>query len=234
MSHPAVAPSTPSRPRTPGAGRLASCVLALLMAALAAGCGSAPPTRYYLLASPSVAAGAAAETATRSAEGASEERTAAGLRLGVETFAVDPPYDQNRVVFRIGEGSGEVGFYEQHRWAAPPGRLVATALASGLRGLEGLSEVEPATVTGRYDLVLTGRVICLEEIDLPDRQLARLQLDLKLYRLSDETLLWSRLLSAETAGEAADASDIMRQMQTAFEQLLGELRGELARAVSSL
>lgn len=194
-------------------------ILALLAATLLfAACGSAPMTRYYLLAPPAMK-----DVIAEKHEGA---------RLGVETFAVDPPYDQNRLVYRIGEGSGEVGFYEQHRWAAEPGRLVATGLAAGLRQLPGLATAEPASVVGEYDYLLTGRVVSLEEVDVPGRQISRLALDLKLYSVADETLRWSGFLTAESGGQAADASDVMRQMQAAFNDLLDQLRSEIGPVVA--
>ena len=190
----------------------------VLVALLLGACGSVTPTRYYLLAPPAMN-GVAAEKHE-------------GLRLGVETFAVDPPFDQNRLVYRIGENAGEVGFYEHHRWAAEPGRLVSTALAAGLRTLDGLATAEPASAVADYDLLLSGRVVSLEEVDLPGRQVSRLALDLKLYRLEDDMLVWSGFLTAESGGQAQDASDIMRQMQAAFEDLLRQLQDELRPVVA--
>ncbi|MEO1370299.1 MAG: ABC-type transport auxiliary lipoprotein family protein, partial [Acidobacteriota bacterium] len=130
-----------------------------------------------------------------------------------------------------GEASGEVGFYERHRWAAEPGRLVSTALAAGLRQLDGLATSEPARAIGKYDLVLSGRVVSLEEVDLPGSHVARIGLDLRLYSNADGALLWSGFLTAESRGQAADASDIMGQMQEAFEQLLDQLRREMGAAL---
>ncbi|MEM8960414.1 MAG: ABC-type transport auxiliary lipoprotein family protein [Acidobacteriota bacterium] len=191
--------------------------LTVLVTLTLSACGSTVPTRYYLLAPPAM-------------DGVAAEKHE-GLRLGVETFAVDPPFDQNRLVYRIGEQAGEVGFYEHHRWAAETGRLVSTALAAGLRGLDGLATAEPATLLADYDLLLTGRVISLEEVDLPDRQVARLAVDVKLYRLEDEAMIWSGFLTAESGGQARDASDIMRQMQEAFADLLRQLRDEIGPVV---
>ncbi|MEO1087523.1 MAG: ABC-type transport auxiliary lipoprotein family protein [Acidobacteriota bacterium] len=202
------------RPKKPSTPVLWALIFAT--AALSA-CGTAPATRYYLLAPPAMD-GVAAEKAD-------------GLRLGVETFAVDPPFDQSRLVYRIGEASGEVGFYEQHRWAAEPGRLVSTALAAGLRQLDALATSEPARAVGRYDVILSGRVVSLEEIDVPGSQIARIGLDLRLYAGADDALLWSGFLTAESRGNAADASDIMGQMQEAFNDLLGQLSRELSVAL---
>ncbi len=195
-------------------------VLLLPLAAFVLACGSVPPTHYYVLVPPLQGDG---EGETHAASDPAD-----GLRLGVETFAVDPPYDQDRLVYRVGRDSGKVGFYSHHRWAATPGRLAATALAAGLRGTPGLAAVEPATVTGSYTHLLAGRVISIEEIDLPGgRHLARVQLDLKLLDAADDTVVWTRFVAAEVGGEAEDASDVMRQMQAAFQEVVEEIRGEL-------
>lgn len=182
----------------------------VLLALAAVACRPIPVTHYYVLAPPEQDAGNAG----------------VGVRLGVETFAVDPPYDQERLVYRVGRAASEVGFYDHHRWAAPPGRLVATALAAGLAGTPGLAAVEPARVNGDYSALLAGRVIALEEVDLPERQLARIQVDLKLFD-ENGALVWSRLVTVEDGGRAEDVADVMRRMQSAFAKLVAEVRSAL-------
>jgi len=61
---------------------------------------------------------------------------------------------------------------------------------------------------------------------------SRLAFDMKLYSVADETLRWSGFLTAESGGQAADASDVMRQMQAAFDDLLAQLRAELGPVVA--
>jgi ABC-type uncharacterized transport system auxiliary subunit len=192
------------------------------VAALAAACGSVPATHYYVLAPPMAAAGAAGAPA------------AGGVRLGVETFAVDPPYDQDRLVYRVGRDSPEVGFYHHHRWSAPPGRLVATALAAGLAGTPGVAGVEPARVNGRYSHLLAGRVVALEEVDLPGRQVARIQLDVELVDPTDGSVIWTRFVTAELEGRAEDAADVVRQMQAAFAEAVATVRADLDRILKRL
>ena len=186
------------------------------LSALAAACGSVPTTHYYVLAPPM-------------AEDDGSSTEAGGVRLGVETFAVDPPYDQNRLVYRVGRDSPEVGFYNHHRWSASPGRLVATALAAGLEGTPGLADVEPARVTGSYTHLLAGRVVALEEIDLPGGglQVARIQIDLKLLEPDGGPVIWERFVTAEEEGRAEDAADVIRQLQAAFAEVVRTVRTEL-------
>ena len=183
------------------------------------GCaGSLPLTHYYTLRRPQEAAavhlGGTAST---------------GLAVGVDTFIVDPPYDQDRLVYRTAHNSSEVGFYAYHRWASPLGRLVAVALAEGLSGTAGIVSIEPTASAGKYDAHLGGRVIYLEEIDLPTTQEARLALDLRLVD-SEGNTLWSQILSSSVSGQAENASQIMLQMTKAFDDILGQAREGMLEA----
>ena len=70
--------------------RLAMFLLTLLVLGA---CGSAPTTRYYVLApTPPTLVG---------------DSSLEGLRVGVEPFTVDPPYDRDQLVYRLGVDSVE-------------------------------------------------------------------------------------------------------------------------------
>lgn len=186
------------------------------------GCaGSLPVTHYYTLRHPLEGIGSTAGSAIR-----------AGLRVGVDTFLVDPPYDQDRLVYRTSQHSSEVGFYAYHRWASPLGRLIAVALAEGLSGTDGIASIEPASFGGKYDAHLGGRVIYLEEIDLPTKQVARLALEMRLIDSKGNTL-WSQTLSSSVSGQAENAAQIMLQMTRAFEDVLGQARAGLVGALEA-
>lgn len=191
-------------------------LLSLLL--LITACRSAPTTRYYVLA-PSQAEPATVPTSSESQ----------GLRIGVEPFTVDPPYDRDQLVYRLGVDSVEVGFYSYHRWAAPLSELVAVAMADGLRGTTGIRSIEPWTSAGEYDALLHGRVVYLEEIDVPDRQEARMRLELRL--VGDEgSILWSQEVSGSASGHSATVAEIVEQLYSAFDQVLQQTRSSLAAA----
>ena len=189
-------------------------LLALLMTL---SCRSAPTTRYYVLAPTRTAPAAVAESGGP-----------AGLRVGVEPFTVDPPYDRDQLVYRLGVDSVEVGFYAFHRWAAPLSELVAVAMAEGLRGTSGIADIEPWSSGGDYDALLRGRVIYLEEIDVPGRQEARLRLELRLMSLDGATL-WSQEISGSAAGQSETVAQIVEQLYAAFDQALEQARSGIAR-----
>ena len=152
------------------------------------GCGSTPTTHYYVL----------APTAVTSPPAPASE----GLRIAVEPFTVDPPYDRDQLVYRLGADSLEVGFYTYHRWAAPLGDLVALSLAEGLQGTPGIRSIEPWSSSGEYDALLRGRVLYLEEVDTPGSQEARLRLELRLVD-HDGVVFWSEEVAGSSAGAMA-------------------------------
>lgn len=191
-------------------------ILALL---LVAGCRSAPTTRYYVVAPTRTAPVAVAESGDSS-----------DLRIGVEPFAVDPPYDRDQLVYRLGADSVEVGFYSYHRWAAPLSDLLAVAMAEGLRGTPGIASIEPWSSGGDYDALLRGRVIYLEEIDVPGQQEARMRLELRLVS-ADGSTLWSQEVSGSAAGQNETVAQIVEQLYAAFDKALEEARSGLRRAL---
>ena len=190
-----------------------------LAVSLLGACSSAPPTHYYILAPtrPATEVAAAAVDPT-------------GLTIGVEPFTVDPPYDRDQLVYRLGTDSVEVGFYTYHRWAAPLGDLVAVSMAEGLRGTPGIDRIEPVISGADYSALLRGRVVYLEEIDVPGAQQARLGLELRLVDSGGE-MLWSGEVEGSAAGSNETVAGIVEQLYQAFDQALGEARAELKQAV---
>lgn len=202
------------------------CAMALL--GLAAGCSGGPvaETRYYTLRPPT---GNEAGVAT-------EETTAAtggeGLAVGVESIVVDPPYDQDRLVFRAGAQSVEVGFYNYHRWASPLSQLTATALAEGLRGTPGIATIEPAASGTTYGARLGGRLIYLEEVDRSGAQEVRVALDLEL-RDPTGRVIWSERLIESSTVDVESVPEIVREAQVLFARLLERAGSEIAAALST-
>lgn len=193
-------------------------VMLLAVPLLLAACRSAPTTRYYVLA-PSREVPASVTPAA----------DAEGLRIGVEPFTVDPPYDRDQLVYRLGADSVEVGFYTYHRWAAPLSELMAVAMAEGLRGTPGIELIEPWTSAGEYTALLHGRLIYLEEIDVPGQQQARLRMELRLVD-PDGAMIWSDEVSGSASGQSETVEQIVQQLYAAFDQALDQTRASLAQA----
>lgn len=188
------------------------------MLLLSIGCSAVPEIRYFDLARPL--------DAIPGDDGVDPQASAASpddRRWAVAELAVDPPYDQDRLVYRQSPSSGEVGFYEFTRWAAPLGQLLQKELVRRLEAVKGLASVE-SQVNGRsYHRVLQGRVLQAEEVDLPDGSIvARLRLDLRLED-SDGGLCWHDEIGGEASGRARHGAEVMALFHGAADQLFDEL-----------
>ena len=183
--------------------------------ALLAGCSQLPPTHYYVLEIDRPPAAAAASGA---------------VSIGVRPFAVDAPYDQERIVYRIGERSPEVGFYSYHLWAAPLSSMLPAAVAGALSGTAGVLEIEPVASARKYDAYLLGRVLAVEEIDVGERQLVRAAIELRLVDPGGAEL-WSRTIEANGEARAGEVSAIVEELVRALGAALDEARGGLAGAL---
>lgn len=189
---------------------LALCGAAL---ALATGCGRPPATRYYTL-DPREAAPPASQ----------------GVTIGVLPFAVDAPYDQDRIVYRIGESTPEVGFYDYHRWAVPLSRMLPRFVAAGLGGADGVGRIEPASSDLPYDLRLTGRVRVLEEVDTAAGQHVRVDIELALLD-ADGDRLWSGRVTGRTERSADTVAALVGETRDLIETLMADRRQSLVAAL---
>ena len=215
-------PSRCVRNRRTSGARVA---LAALVAGFAlVGCGGrTPQIHYYVLRAPD---------RSESAEVSASRDTGSGLGIGVEAFRVEPPFDDDRIVFRVGEGSPEVGFYAYHRWAAPLRRTLPGIAADALRGTPGVASIEPSRPGTRYDALLLGRILSLEEIDMADGQIVRVRLSLTL-RLADDSDLWSATLGEETRTRTSDVEDVVRAMGRVISDAFARAESELAASLAS-
>ena len=178
---------------------------------------SVPETRYYVLqATPTGAPATSGE----------------GLELGVEIFRVDAPYDREEVVYRVGRDALEVGFYAYHRWASPVGKLVSQAVAEAANGFGGVAQAEPRSALGEYDAVLRGRVMRIEELDVPDEQLAIVELAVELVVEGD--VVWHGRVGGESGGQRETVGEVMQGMNQALQEAVDALRLELEPALAEL
>lgn len=189
-----------------------------LLLTLSVACATLPNPRYYQLRAEGEAAAAAA-------------RLDDTPSLGVREFAVDPPYDQDRIVYRVGGDSSEVGFYAYHRWAAPLGRMLPAVVAAALAGTPGLGRVEPARPGVPYTGRLAGRVLALEEIDVDGTPSVHISLVLRVEDAGGDEI-WSRSVAASSEVSTGDVADLVDEINRL---LVGELRRaapELARVLT--
>ncbi len=188
----------------------------LLAAVLFAGCGTTPTKRYFQIKSV-----AAEEPALPKVE----------RRLVIEPAAVDPLYDDIRILYRV--SPFEVKYYPYEFWAEKPGTLVADAMAEFLavkkvfpsvsRGNAGLAKEPP-------DLVLRSRVRVLEEIDSPNAWQARLAADLEFVDFKTGKTVASASFDRKES-MARQVGSLPATVSGILDDELGKLVWDLARAL---
>jgi hypothetical protein len=116
--------------------RLAALTTLCALAALAAGCGSTPPSRFYTL---------SGDTATPAA-------TSSILSIVVGPVSVPAAVDRPEIV--VSTGANQVALDEFNRWASPLGDNISRVVAENLVGLLGAPRVTlfPQTLSADADV----------------------------------------------------------------------------------
>ena len=192
----------------------------LMATILFSACAGIPPTHYYILEydSAGMNPGPAAN--------------ASGITVGVEVFEVEPPYDQDRIVYRTDPESPERGFYAYHRWAAPISRMLPRMTADGLSGMPGVSVIAPIVAGGRYDALLAGTVLALVEVDTPEGHEAHVRLRLELRRPTGEAI-WNQTLDRVVITRTASVEAVVEKMNAALSDLIRQARPGIEAAIAS-
>ncbi len=192
----------------------------LLATILFTACAGIPPTHYYMLEwdSGGMDPGPAADPS--------------GITVGIEVFEVEPPYDQDRIVYRADPESPERGFYAYHRWATPISRMLPRLTADGLSGMPGVSVIAPIVAGGRYDALLAGTVLALVEVDTPDGHEAQVRLRLELRRPTGEAI-WDETMDRVVITRTASVEAVVEGMNAALSDLIRQARPGIEAAIAS-
>ena len=178
-------------------------------------CAKQPPTHYYLL---------------EAAVPAIAQMRQAGITIGVRSLAVDTPYDEAAIVYRVGPDSPEVGFYAYHEWASPLSRMLPRLISDALAGTPGVASIEPAAPGESYDALMEGRLIALEEVDLEGKQQVQLRMNLRL--TTDDSEIWSETLHARGSTTTDQVAGIVGLMNQVILNAVDELREDFAAAIA--
>lgn len=112
--------------------------------------------------------------------------------LAVASFQSDVAYDEQRIVYRTSDQ--RLDYYHFHRWSSSPGDMAAVVLRETYRKL-GRFRYVVGGLDPRADVILSGRVVALEEVDLSeDRWEAHVSLELTLRDTVTGDVLWNQLV----------------------------------------
>jgi cholesterol transport system auxiliary component len=186
----------------------------VLALALISGCGSTHVKRYFQIQSV-----APAEPALPKIE----------RRLLVEPPAVEPLYDDIRILYRV--SPFEVKYYPYEFWAERPGKQVGAAMAEYLGKKKVFLSIGQGPTKEDPEIILRSRVHALEEIDNPDAWQARLAMDLEFVDLKSGKALLTRSFDRKEKMAGKQVGEFPPVCSRILEEELGKAVWELARAL---
>jgi ABC-type uncharacterized transport system auxiliary subunit len=117
----------------------------------------------------------------------------------------------------------QLGFYQQHRWAADPATMLQELTRRRLEQTGVFVQVQSAPLREPVDYVLRGRVLSLEEVDYQGGVKGRVGLQLSLLRSRDRKVVWSAHRQVETAVQEAGVAGVVNALDDAVNRILEEI-----------
>jgi len=186
---------------------------------LLAACGKVPVMHYYDLRYPAVVNPA-------------PPAPKFNATLAISSFTAPSLYRQSRILYREGNTSNKVGYYEDRRWASPPTELLTQAALTHFRNSGLFANVIPFSDRSTCDFVLRARIVELEEVDLPDGYYGRVTLQAELLASETGRALWSGAVSANRKTLIKDANAVMEEIADSAREVIAGLTQAVDQAVS--
>jgi len=189
-----------------------------LLLAMAAGCASTRPTKYYVLDAP------ATPVATTQAP--------IPVRLIVGRVTGSRLYHDTRLVY--GTSTVQLGTYDYHRWSEPPVGFLQDMLVATLRQSGQYRSVSRMGSSAKGDYIVRGHLDALDEIDKPALA-GRFTFQLELFDPGTGAVVWSSSYNHDEPVQGKEVSAIVealdRNVATGLQQLTSGLSQYLAAHV---
>ena len=183
----------------------------LIVAGLAAGCGSPRPMRYYTLEAPSTSIH-------------SEENTYP-VTLLIGRISAPHVLRDDRIAY--GMTDVEMGLYYEHRWAEAPPEMLQTMLVEKLRASRQYKTVQRISSSSRGDYILRGHISSLNEVDLPTGIVGRFAMQLELFQPKTGTVVWTEAYSHDQPVSGKKVNDVVEALKKNVDAGLDQLTGGL-------
>jgi ABC-type uncharacterized transport system auxiliary subunit len=195
-----------------------SASIAVLAAALLAGCGAARPSKYYQLTIPGGEAPSAAQSSPY----------AVTLLLG--PLRASHLYREDQIVY---SSNGEnMGTYEYQRWAEPPTEMLVNVLLRDLRTSGKYRSVDVLRSNSHGDFILYGRLYDFKEVSGP-QLLARITCDLELRETKSGSTVWTHYYSHDEPVSGKDVSAVVAALDRNAQRGMAEVKSSLDQYFAS-
>ncbi len=182
--------------------------LLLLVAVVAACGGKVPETRYYQLAAPPTVA------------------RGGGAVIALEPLATDAGYDDERIVYRT--TPYRMDYYQYHRWSASPGVVVGNYLEQALER-SGRFRAVIREVSDQAAIVVSGRVVALEEIDRSKaRWVGRIVIELTVADTRTSQILWTEQFEEIEPLEVQTPEGLAQAITKAMSRIVSKAAPQIA------
>ncbi len=177
----------------------------VVLAILAAGCGSPKPIRYYEISYPPVG----------QAKMPSTDAT-----LLVRSFTTSHLYREDRIVY--GSDSEQMGTYMNERWSEPPSEMLQYALVRELRSTGGFRIVTALRSDSTGDFLLTGHLYDFKEVS-GNGLVARLSFDSELRDLKAGKTIWTYTYNHDEPVSGKDVAAVVAAMDKNVQRAVQEV-----------
>jgi ABC-type uncharacterized transport system auxiliary subunit len=195
-------------PIAPGSFVAFAALLGFL--AMASGCGSARPIKYYQLSPPPAATAPAGEPL--------DVRIIVRLPLASHMYREDP------IVYS--DAAHEFGTYTTRRWAEPPAEMLQSALVRGLRGSGRFRAVQNQRSDSSGEFVLVTHLYAFNEV-VGGNFGARLSYDADLRDLKTGNVIWSHSYNQDEPSGGKTMSDLVAAMDKNVQRSVQEIAAGL-------
>lgn len=199
-------------PMTPRRARLGWLACGLAMA-FALGCARPAERSYYTLTYPVE-------------QGRFEQAFPVTVR--VKEVDLRESYRRSELVFR--PDRHELRYNRSKRWSERPQKMITALITDQLRASNLVRQVHEQMSATPADYVLVGEVEAIEQVQAGDDALARLAMNLRLVRFSDDTVVWSYRFDArrpvgeiETGTTRATVRALSEMLQRNVDRALDDL-----------
>jgi ABC-type uncharacterized transport system auxiliary subunit len=178
--------------------------------AVASGCGSARPIKYYQLSPPPAAAAPAGEPLN--------VRIIVRLPLASHMYREDPIVYSNE--------AREFGTYETRRWAESPAEMLQSAMVRGLRASGRFLAVQNQRSDSTGEYMLVTHLYSFNEITGGNWG-ASLSYDVDLRDLKAGSVIWSHSYSHDEPSAGKEVSDLVAAMDKNVQRSIQEIESGL-------
>jgi ABC-type uncharacterized transport system auxiliary subunit len=152
--------------------------------------------------------------------------------LAVYEFDCPQYLCEGRIVYR--PTAEEIGFYEFHRWAMNPSRMITQFVTDAIRSRALFKTVTLQQPDGQPAYVLKGAIERLEEVDQGRQVRAVCTISAQLFDTQTKSMIWSDTATQNIAVQKRDVAGVVSSLSTAVRATADSLVRSLQKSLPAL